>query len=247
MPSRLAAPPPPDTARPPAVAEFAGDAPSTPVWRNTVGGLTFRVDRADGPAFVKWNPGDSGESLVDEARRLDWLLGRFPAPRVLAYGLDDTGEWLATAAIDGVSAVAEPWRERPVAAARAMGEGLRRLHDGLDPDDCPFDWSLDARLADAARRGLGAALPPEPTIDRLVVCHGDPCAPNTLIDPSGGFAAIVDVGRLGVADRWADLAVASWSLEWNFGAGFEGDFFDGYGIAPDPERIAFYRAVWDAT
>jgi kanamycin kinase len=48
-----------------------------------------------------------------------------------------------------------------------------------------------------------------------------------------------------VADRWADLAVAAWSTEWNYGPGYDGLVYEGYGIAPDPERIAYYRLLWD--
>ncbi|WP_218125970.1 hypothetical protein [Sinosporangium album] len=39
--------------------------------------------------------------------------------------------------------------------------------------------------------------------------------PNTLLHADGAFAAHVDLDSLGVADRWADLAVAAWSTEWN--------------------------------
>ncbi|WP_326639888.1 hypothetical protein OG884_34575 [Streptosporangium sp. NBC_01755] len=45
--------------------------------------------------------------------------------------------------------------------------------------------------------------------------------------------------------RWADLAVAAWSTEWNYGPGYDGVVYDAYGIAPDPERIAYYRLLWD--
>ncbi|ANJ26766.1 aminoglycoside 3'-phosphotransferase [Agromyces aureus] len=237
---------------PPAVTAFADGAPITPVWRNGVGGLTFRVDRpasAGGSCFIKWNPSGSGESLADEERRLAWLRDRFAVPRVVAAGRDDSGEWLATAAIDAASAVAPIWKQRADAAARAMGTGLRRLHDGIDPAECPFDWSVARRIAVAEASGIIVPddLRDPPSVDRMVVCHGDPCAPNTLIDAHGGFAGIVDVARLGVADRWADLAVGSWSLEWNFGDGHEPAFFEAYGVAPDPDRIAYYRALWDAT
>ncbi|KQM83250.1 aminoglycoside 3'-phosphotransferase [Agromyces sp. Leaf222] len=237
---------------PDAVEAFASGGSITPVWRNTAGGLTFRVERpaaAGGSCFVKWNPNGTGESLADEERRLSWLRGRIAAPRVVASGHDERGEWLATEAIDAASAVSAAWSARADVAARAMGTGLRRLHDAVDPDECPFDWSVAARIAVAEDSWL--VVPPHlrdaPPIDRLVVCHGDPCAPNTLIDVRGAFAGIVDVARLGVADRWADLAVGSWSLEWNFGGGSEPAFFEAYGIEPDAERIAYYRALWDAT
>jgi kanamycin kinase len=48
-----------------------------------------------------------------------------------------------------------------------------------------------------------------------------------------------------VADRWADLAVAAWSMEWNFAPGYDGAVYDAYGVAPDQERIAYYRLLWD--
>ncbi len=76
--------------------------------------------------------------------------------------------------------------------------------------------------------------------------HGDACAPNTLVDSRGSFAAHVDVGDLAVADRWADLAIGAMSLEWNYGPGWDGLFFEVYGIAPDAERIDYYRALWDS-
>jgi kanamycin kinase len=78
-----------------------------------------------------------------------------------------------------------------------------------------------------------------------VVCHGDACVPNTLLHDDGTFAAHVDLGSLGVADRWADLAVAAWSTKWNYGPGYDRALYDAYGIAPDPERISYYRLLWD--
>ena len=80
---------------------------------------------------------------------------------------------------------------------------------------------------------------------RLVVCHGDACAPNTLLHADGRCSGRVDVGALGLADRWADLAVATWSTRWNYGPGWEGWLLDAYGIDADPERTAYYRLLWD--
>jgi len=55
----------------------------------------------------------------------------------------------------------------------------------------------------------------------------------------------VDLGSLGTADRWADLAVATWSTQWNCGAGWEQLLLDAYGTDPDPGRSAYYRLLWD--
>ncbi len=83
-----------------------------------------------------------------------------------------------------------------------------------------------------------------PDSEDVVVCHGDYCPPNILIR-EGRAVGYVDLGELGVADRWWDLAVATWSLNWNLGPGFEGLFLREYGAALDSDRMAFYRLMYD--
>ena len=134
-------------------------------------------------------------------------------------------------------------------AVRAIGEGLRALHDGLPVEACPFRWDVPERLANAAARGIRVpdALQDPPPNDRLVVCHGDACAPNTLLTDAGTWSGHVDLGSLGVADRWADIGVSALSLAWNYGPGWEGALLDAYGIDPDPVRMLYYRDLWNAT
>ena len=36
------------------------------------------------------------------------------------------------------------------------------------------------------------------------------------------------------------------SLDWNFGPGWQEEFFAAYGIAHDEQSIRQYRALWDA-
>jgi kanamycin kinase len=249
------------------VAALAGDDAVEVVWRNELGGLTFRVGvgTAD-DRYVKWVRAGTPEiDLAGEAERLRWASGWAAVPEVLANGMDAQGAWLVTAAIPALSAVDPRWLAEPRAAAAAIGRGLRVLHDALPIEDCPFQWDVERRLVRADERtaaGEGptswfpehrhlsvaearAHLTTAPPIDRLVVCHGDACCPNTLLDPNGQLAAHVDLGSLGVADRWADLAVAAWSTEWNYGPGYDNVVYDGYGIVPDADRIAYYRLLWD--
>ena len=132
---------------------------------------------------------------------------------------------------------------------QALGRGLRALHDALPVVGCPFSWSVPERIANAAVRGIRVPddLRVSPPIDRLVVCHGDACAPNTLIDDDGAWTGHVDLGALGLGDRWADIAVAAMSTEWNYGPGWHDALLDAYGVAPDATRLAFYRQLWNAT
>jgi kanamycin kinase len=252
---------------PAAVKALAGARSVEPVWVNEVGGLTFAVVGADGPElFVKWAPPGAGVDYLAEAVRLAWAGPFTPVPEVVELGRDSEGSWMAMRAIDGASAVEERWRAQPAVAVRAIGEGLRALHHALPADSCPFSWSAGDRAARATQLAASGHQSPErwheqhrylsvdqalalvsepPAIDRLVVCHGDACAPNTLLGPDGRWCAHVDFERLGLADRWADLAIATWSCDWNYGPGWEGELLAAYGVGPDPERSAYYRLLWD--
>lgn len=239
----LASAPPADTPVPASVRAVAAGRATRMLWRNGLGGLTVSIDGGD-PLVVKWSPA-TGPRLADEAERMRWLAARHPAPVVRWHGDVDDGELLVMDALPGDGAVSRRWLAEPETAVRAIAEGLRRLH-AVPVDDCPWSWLPADRIRSA--RALGGTVPvaleAAPSVERLVVGHGDACAPNTLLDASGGFLATVDVGRLGLADRWSDLAVASMSLEWNFGAGFEPLFWQTYGVEPDVERVAYHRALW---
>lgn len=129
---------------------------------------------------------------------------------------------------------------------------------------CPFSWSAHERLAELRGQVSDGRIDPVwwpssgqplrtdrvltlladvPSIDQHVVCHGDSCAPNTLLSDAGSWSAHVDLGDLGVADRRADLAIATWSADLNYGAGWGRPLPEAYGIAPDAERIRYYRLL----
>lgn len=204
-------------------------------WRNELGGLTFRV--RDG--YLKWNPRSTGVDLHGERQRLEWLAGRHPVPRVIEYGEDADAQWLVTAPLAGTSAVGDEWRARRPEAIRAIADGLRAMH-ALPIEDVPTTFTGESWVG-----RVPASIGPRPPIADPVLVHGDACAPNTLVDADGRWSGHVDLGDLAVGDRWADLAIASLSLDWNYGEGHQQELFDGYGIAPDAERIAWYRALWE--
>jgi kanamycin kinase len=266
LPEMLAGPPSRDVELPAAVEALACGRPVRTVWENELGGLTFEVAGTE-RFFVKWAPASSGIDFGAEAARLSWAVAYTCVPRVLEQGGDETGNWLVTSAVPGETAVSDRWRAKPEVAVTAIGEGLRALHESLPVELCPFSWSAEDRVRDAKRRAALAAMDPSrwhpehrralsvdqalelvavmPPIDRLVVCHGDACAPNTLLTGDGLWSGHVDLGALGIGDRWADLAVATWSTEWNYGPGWEARLLAAYGVAPDAHRTQFYRLLWD--
>lgn len=218
----------------PVLALAEGTAPEL-VWHNELGGLTFRV----GERFVKWSPRTAGIDLGRERERLHWLAPRHPAPRVIGFGEDAEAQWLVTVALPGDHTVGDTWRARTNEAIRAMATGLRVLHS-LPVDEVPRAWAADD-VWFRPPSGSSAAAPP---VDEPVVVHGDACAPNTLVAPDGAWVGHVDVGDLGIGDRWADLAIVTMSLDWNVGDGHQDELYAAYGIAPDPVRIDHYRRLW---
>lgn len=174
-----AARPPAGTPVPPAIRQFADGRPTRLIWENRLGGLTALVEDQAGDVVVKWQPNNRESSLAAEAKRLTWLHGRHPVPELVEHRVLDGAALLVTKALPALSAVDRAWRLRGVEATRAIAQGLRRLH-ALDAADCPFDWTVETRIESALVRGK--RIPPQlrtpPPVDRMVVCHGDACAPT---------------------------------------------------------------------
>lgn len=240
-------------------------------------GWRLRTD-AGGVRHAKHGPLDGVDGLTGEVARLRWAAGRAPVPSVVVApgdtgsGAAATTGWLLTDAPPGVPADDPQHRMGSVEALlAALGAGLRRLHDTLPVDRCPFSAGLgttlgraDQRLAEGdidpdRLRGayrhrtaaqlvdhLHATVPTEPEPDR-VVAHGDPCLSNLLVDPrSGLLSGVVGLGRLGVSDRYRDLAVVVRSLVDDLGPEVVWRFLDAYGVPhPDPARLEFYVLLDD--
>ncbi len=219
---------------PEVVVELAAGGACELVWRNDLGGLTFRLDGR----FIKWNPRATGIDLERELVRLQWLEGRHPAPRVITWGHDEQAQWLVTTAVRGEHAVGDTWRARRREAVQAIARGLRAIH-AVAADDFPAEWTAQAWVARTP-----SSLGPRPDLEHPVLVHGDACAPNTLISVTGEWTGNVDFGDLAVGDPWADLAIASMSLDWNFGEGHQAELYEAYQIEPDPDRIHYYRELW---
>ncbi|EOM75938.1 aminoglycoside 3'-phosphotransferase [Rhodococcus rhodnii] len=236
----------PDLPVPVPVRRLAGDATIVPVWLNDVGGVTYRID-GPAPLYVKWQPPGCEIDLLREVARLDWAGALTTVPEPVEWGEDDTGTWLVTRGLPGTSAVSPEWLTEPEIAVRAVGLGLRALHERLPISSCPWEWSVAGRIAEARDRGRHPDIGEPPTIDRLVVCHGDACCPNTLLAQDGTVLGHVDLGSLGVADRWADIAVAAASTRRNYGPGWEDALVTAYGLEPDRDRMDYYQRLWDET
>ena len=187
------------------------------------------------------------DDLAGEHARLSWAAGKLPVPSVIGCGDDH----LLLGELPGTPA--ELATSPPIDQLVAL---MRQLH-ALPVADCPFDARVPARLAQAEanvragivdetdfdddRRGRSAAsvlaeLRAWPAFEEeLVVTHGDFSLANLLVDPPG----MLDLGRLGVGDRHADLALVLRDLEPARGE----ELIAAYGVQVDARKLAFYRVL----
>jgi streptomycin 3"-kinase len=210
--------------------------------------------------------------LADERDRAVWInQTEIPSAQVLDWRRTESGAVLVTQAMPGV-----PASELEAPALRrawpSVVAAVRSLHD-LAIDRCPFERTLaevipvardtvaDGRvviefLPEALQRTpptqileqIESELPVRLAQERtqLVVCHGDLCLPNILVDPaSGQVTSLLDLGRLGRADPYADIALllATAREPWRDEAmarRADHEFAEIYGTELDPERQDFY-------
>lgn len=204
-----------------------------------------------------------GANLQGEYERLQWLEDKLPVPRVLHYEVTADRHYLLMSEITGqmIHECDLPYQRR----AELLAEGARMWHS-LSIEDCPFDWTIDVQIK-AARYNLEQSFVDEddfdihrhgrdakelmsdllvsiPDEEDLVIAHGDFCLPNVLIDPeTEQITGFVDLGRMGVSDRWLDLALCIRSITLNLGGIWTESFLNAYGVPMKPEKYNFYTLL----
>jgi aminoglycoside 3'-phosphotransferase-2 len=223
----------------------------------------WRIMLGDGNAvFLKAEPVHPLAELPGEIERLNWLTKMgFKSPRVIDAEQSNDRIWLLMSAVPGQDLT--HYLDRPADFVRAYAQGLKRMH-ALDPAHCPFDHSIEARIAEAEAR-VDAGLVDESDFDtahigwtgqqvldwlkanrpkegQLIVTHGDASAPNILAD-DGRFSGMVDCSRLGRSDVWQDLTLACRSIAHNVGEEHVASFLKTYGVEWDETKYRFYNAL----
>lgn len=225
----------------------------------------FRLEADDRPPlYLKSEIVGPFSELDGEVERLHWLAAQgFLCPKLIAHEIGGGRGWLLMSALEGTDlASAAPLL--PLDRVRMLARALRALH-GIDIANCPFDHRLEARieaakarmlaglvdesdfdearLGQSARRLFRELVERRPAGDDVVVTHGDACLPN-FIAAGDRFAGYIDCGRLGVADRYQDIALACRSIEYNFGRTLVAPFLEAYGISElNTEKLAYYQLL----
>jgi aminoglycoside 3'-phosphotransferase I len=228
------------------------------------GGAVYRLQGKPGfpDLFLKHGSGMIAVDILKEMIRLQWLANRLPVPAIRRFVYAPGDAWLLMIALPGRTAC-EILRTDPderFAIVDAIAGFLRQLHT-IPIAECPFNSAHDYRLLQGRER-IEAGLVDEDDFDEVrkgwtaekiwteihcllpftldqVVTHGDLSLDNILVDNDQAVGCI-DVGRLGIADRYQDLAVL-WNALGEFGEPLRKRLFSSSGIAiPDRGKLQFH-------
>jgi aminoglycoside phosphotransferase len=219
--------------------------------------------------FLKINIGNTDAPLILEKKAMNWLQGKLPVPRVIAYC--ETGEttYLLTERISGTSSEQAPHTDNKKNTVAILAKGLRTIHN-ISISKCPLptysceDLILEAKknvqegiiTAQSLQKRGDARTPQEaleqvislhPQTEHLTFTHGDYCLPNVMIH-NNTLSGFIDWGSSGVGDPHRDLVSAQYSIRRNLGEEWLGPFFNQYGRDQINENtLAFYSAIYELT
>lgn len=228
------------------------------------GAAIYRLyDKTDAPElYLKHGTDTVADDITDEMIRLNWLQAFIPVPNIMHFTRTPNDALLLTTAISGKTAfqMLEESPDAQIEIVDALATFLRRLY-AIPVSGCPFnsnhifrlalaqkrmnDGLVDADDFDDERKGLSAEQVWKemhtllPLSSDPVVTHGDFSLDNLIFD-KGELAGCIDVGRVGIADRYQDLAIL-WNCLGEFSPSLQKRFLQKYGITyPDMNKLQFH-------
>jgi kanamycin kinase/aminoglycoside 3'-phosphotransferase-2 len=218
--------------------------------------------------FLKVQAAESYETIEAQKQKLEWIEDKLPVPRVLYYEKTTENEYMITEGIEGIDGkdgIEKFPEEMLPEIVSTIARGLKMLHS-VPIDDCPYDNSLKIYMKiaeDSYRSGkvetaelirkfgcgnieeaYNELLQTSSEItEELVFTHGDFSMPNVMLQ-DGKITGFLDLGSCGIADIYADLAIAERSVIWNYGEKYVDLFYKAYGVnSPDRKKVRFYQLL----
>ena len=227
----------------------------------------FKFTKTMAPTlFLKINRNFEVSFFNHEFVMLNWLKGKLPVPDVIYQYKEGDQEYLLLSEIPGKVSYEVFSKSDIEVNLGILANGLQKFHT-LSTSGCPRKITIEMMMQHAETR-LKQGLISNETFDvrwkhkspeelfnevkRLkpktideVVTHGDYCLPNVMIK-NNELSGFVDLGSVGINDRFYDIAAVIWSISYNFGEKWISVFLENYGITQDEtyrEKILFYQML----
>ncbi len=212
------------------------------------------------------------KSYENEHLMMNWLKNKISVPECICNVTENGKNYLLMSKIGGKMSCEDEYMSDPNLLISVLAEAMKKLWK-VDISDCPVKNDLSTVLKEAEYRvesgfvdvsdaepdtfGKGGFKDPEELLrwlydnkpkENLVLSHGDFCLPNVFIN-GDKFSGFVDIGRMGVADKYQDIALCYRSLKHNFDGIYSGISYGGYDdkmffnaleIEPDFDKIRYY-------
>lgn len=216
--------------------------------------------------------GEDNEEAENEYIIMEWLKNKLPVPHVLARETAEGKSWLLMTRVQGKMSCDEEYMKNPMELTGLLADALKLLWQ-TDITECPCIWNIDRKLemakywvehnmvdtdnvepdtygenGFASPKELFQWLTENKPDEEPVLSHGDFCLPNIMFEGKE-LKGYIDLGRMGVADRWQDIALCYRSLLHNYSGKYGGKSYEGFnpemlfemlGIEPDWEKIRYY-------
>lgn len=256
---------------PKVIRDFLGDEPYS---RNTTG-----MSGSEVLIFQKYVLKIQPRTIEtdNEDAIVKWLGGSIPVPEILMYHVENGTAYTLMSRLEGKMLCDEEFLTSPQRLIRLAADMLRMLW-AVDVNECPLRASrLDERLKAARFNvenhlvdldnvepetfGPGGFKNPEELLawleqnrpqEDIVLTHGDFCLPNLFVN-EGKICGFIDLGKMGPADRWQDIAIVLRSLKSNFSGEYNGRkayfqfepymLLDELGIEMDEEKNRYYKLL----
>lgn len=209
--------------------------------------------------------------ILDGIAAMSWSAGKIPVPKILCHKVVDGISYLLMEKMEGAMSCDEILLGQPEVLTAALAEGMKLLWR-TNTAGCPRIRTMPYLLEEARYHvehglvdldnvepetfGENGFRNPEDLLNWLtdnpipsepVLSHGDYCLPNVFVK-DGRFRGFIDVGDLGIGEKWRDIALCYRSLRDNLGGRYGGkvyDFdpnrlFDALEIEPDWEKIRYH-------
>lgn len=211
------------------------------------------------------------KEVATEIQMMEWLEGKANVPKVICHAVEEDTSYLLMSKMQGMMSCDIQYLENSDILVHLLVSGMKALWN-VDIKECPVNWNLKNKLELAKGRVLnnlvdvdhcdphtfgedGFASPLDlyqwlethQPQEELVLSHGDYCLPN-IFGLENEFSGFIDIGHMGIADKWQDIALCYRSLRDNMNGSYGGkvyDFnpdilFEKLGIEKDLEKLNYY-------